>query len=61
MKKTYIAPALKSHKIDIESAMLAASDNGAYWGNKPNVPPTPTSYDDYNEMDDIEGDDWFTL
>lgn len=61
MKKTYIAPALKNHMIAIESAMLAGS-NGAYWGNDPETtPPTEESYDDYNEMEDVDGDDWYTL
>lgn len=63
MKKTYIAPALKSHSINVESHLLDASPlkNVGEWGNKPNVTPTPTSYDDYDEMEDIEGDEWFTL
>lgn len=70
MKKTYIAPAISLHKLQIESSVLALSNNRALFGNKKNRDDAAGKFDGYvvpYEADEdwaitpVEGDDWSTL
>lgn len=66
MKKTYIAPALSLHKLNIESSLLGPSQyRRVDFGNKPKSKDfTPYEYvpdvEQYG-IEPIEGDDWSTL
>ena len=68
MKKTYIAPALSLHKLNIESSLLGPSQyRRVDFGNKPKKDVSPCEYvPDVEQfgidpIEGVEGDDWSTL
>lgn len=68
MKKTYIAPALKSHQIHVESMLLGESQRLRIdFGNKKMKDVLePSKYDlvpdeEQYGIDPVEGDEWSTL
>lgn len=63
MKKQYFAPAVISHKIQVESALLSNS-NGIEWGNEtpdPATPPTPINPDETETDIPVVEDDVINL
>lgn len=69
MKKTYIAPALRSHQIHVESMLLGESQRLRIdFGNKKKMKDEldPSQYEfvpdvEQYGIDPVEGDDWGTL